>query len=121
MSGESMGLIGSILGNGPKKQSLDHHKTILGIAILSKFRVHNPYVLLQQIIEEQNSQGYTIDEHVTTHVIPVGTSADHTEYDIWRIARLFPDHDAGDIITKAVEKPFQAPDGNFGKYYLIFK
>jgi hypothetical protein len=116
-----MGFIDSILGNGPKKQSQNHHETILGIAILSKFRIHNKYVLLQQIIEEQSSQGYNIDEHVTTHVIPMGTSADHAEYDIWRIARLFPDLETEDVLMRSVEKPFQAPDGNFGKYYLIFK
>lgn len=116
-----MGIIDSIIGKSPKKQSRDQSETILGIAVLSRFRVHNPYTLLQQIIEEQCSQGYSIAEDVATHVIPVGTSADHTEFDTWRIARLFPDRDAGDILMKMVEKPFQAPDGNFGKYYLIFK
>lgn len=116
-----MGIIDSILGKSPKKQPLDQEKTILSIAVLSKFRISNSYALLQQIIDEQCSQGYHIDEAVTTHVIPVGTSVNDTEYDKARIARLFPDINPDEIFSRSVEKPFLAPDGNFGRYYVIYK
>ena len=118
-----MGILDSILGKGSGRQlpSQEPEKTILSIAVLSKFRISNSYALLQQIIEEQCSQGYRIDEDVTTHIIPVGTSVHDSDYDKARIARLFPDNDPDEIFSRSVEKPFQAADGNFGKYYIIFK
>ncbi|CAJ38218.1 hypothetical protein [Methanocella arvoryzae] len=116
-----MGILDNIFGNRPKVPSADQEKTILSIAVLSKFRISNPYSLLQQIIEEQCSHGYRIDENITTHVIPVGTLVHDPEYDKARVAKLFPDADPEDIFSRSVVKPFQAADGNFGKYYIIFK
>ena len=116
-----MGILDNIFGNGQKVLSTDQEKTILSIAVLTKFRISNPYALLQQIIEEQCSQGYSIDENITTHVIPVGTLVHDPEYDKARVAKLFPDVDPEEVFSRSVEKPFQAADGNFGKYYIIFK
>ena len=116
-----MKILDSILGFAPKKQSQDQQRTILGIAILSKFRISNSNALLQEIVDEQCLHGNNIDEHVATHVIPVGASVNDGQYALTKIARLFPDVNIDEILSRSETRSFQSPDGNFGQYYLIFK
>jgi len=116
-----MKIIDSILGTTPKRQSQDHQRIISGIAILSKFRLSNSNALLQEIVEEQCIHGDCIDEHLATHVIPVGASVNDGQYAMSKIARLFPDVHIDEIMSRSEVRSFQAPDGNFGQYYLIFK
>lgn len=113
-----MKIIDSILGTTPKRQSQDQQRTISGIAILSKFRLSNSNALLQEIVEEQCIHGDCIDEHLATHVIPLGASVNDGQYAMSKIARLFPDVHIDEIMSRSEVRSFLVLTFNFAFRFL---
>jgi hypothetical protein len=91
---------------------------VQGVLLLTRRELEGAQVLLQQIVDEQQGFGHTLDPEILLQTA-VG-DADDQAYLYATIRKTFERFGGADLIDRIRVKSFQAPDGNDGKYYVLF-
>jgi hypothetical protein len=91
---------------------------VQGVLVLTPRELEGAQALLQQIVDEQQGFGHTLDPEILLQTA-VGDTDDQA-YLYATIRKTFERFGGADLIDRIRVKSFQAPDGNDGKYYVLF-
>jgi|GEM_PF-5771780 len=119
-TGQQAGSSKPVVGQtGKMRQSSSDVVQVIGILILTRIQLDNGESLVQHIIAQQRSNGYSIAADTEVVIKTAGNSWGDTEYPYATIANNFSNH-GNNFEERVLEFSFQASDGNDGKYYIIF-
>jgi hypothetical protein len=95
-------------------------KQVLGVLVLSSAELANPEALLQQIVDQQVSNGHPPASEFKGRVVVAGDSIGDTTYEIATVLMMFEQLGGGDLMDQTREFTFQSSDGISGKYFVVF-
>ena len=93
-------------------------KQVQGILVLTGRPLGNSQTLLQQIVDQQRTKGYSIAPNFVA-AARVGDFNDKA-YLYATIRTVFSKLGGADLMERTTIFPFQASDGNSGNYYIVF-
>lgn len=121
---ESWQIPGSHDSSQPVKQpqSGSQSRQVQGILVLSRRPMPQKatQTLLQQIIAQQTAQGHSWAKHCITRVSTAGKFWDDKAYAYAAVREEFSNLGGPDLADRTLVFPFQATDGNVGKYFVVF-
>jgi hypothetical protein len=94
-------------------------KKVQGILVLTRRPLSNSQTLIQQIIDQQRSKGFSISSNFIA-TVRVNQDLDDQAYIYASIREDFSKFGGTELIDRVVIFPFQASDGNSGKYFILF-
>lgn len=102
-----------------KETAVPEAKQIKAILLFSPRPVGEPKILLQQISKQQLSKGHTIAPKCIAKGI-ISSDPNDNKLIIQIIKKEFPDANIEELMKRTTVYPFQASDGNAGKYCIVF-
>ena len=93
-----------------------------GILVLSRQPMEQSAVLAltQQILDEQKSLGHTIAEGFIAKHFAAGQDVDNDMYFYGKIRNEFSAFGDPELLKRTKIFPYQTPDGNSGKFFVIY-
>lgn len=107
------------------KKMANRPRQAQGMLILTRFPMSQQAIqtLMQQIADQQRSNGHSIAPNFRASVVTAGDDWDNIANTYGVLAayqQTFPDLASADFFDRTREFSFQASDGNLGKYYIVF-
>jgi hypothetical protein len=95
-------------------------KQVLGVLVLSSAELGSPQALLQQIVDQEVSNGNALGSDFKARVVVAGDSLGDTTYEIASLLMMLEELGGGDLTDQTREFTFQGPNGTSGKYFIVF-
>lgn len=96
--------------------------SVQGILLLIPRPMSNVEDLIQQIIDQQRSKGYSIADNITIKVVDAGNSLGDDAYLFASLKMNFShlETEKENLLERTRKHDFQSSDGDKGEYYIIF-
>lgn len=102
----------------PPEELTVEPKQVQGVLVMTRRPLDGEQALLQQIVDQQQAQGHSLAPNF------IGQAAvgdwDDAPYVYATIRTTFSALGGEDLIDRTRVFSFQAPDGNDGKYFIVF-
>lgn len=105
--------------NDRQPSIVTNSRQLQGILVITRWSLNNTHTLIQQILDQQRSKGYSIAPNFKA-AVRVAKDLNDLAYAYAAIRIEFSSLGGEDLMERVEFLPFKASDDNDGKYYMVF-